>query len=156
MYKNRIIIYCHGDAYIGCFHNYPLSMLSKLSQLTGCVAISIDYKLPPEFPLRIAVEEVLIVYKWLCDHDKMRSGKKLNITSNCPQFLLDLPCDGVMSKKIVIAGDSAGGNLCLLALQAINGTKALKMPCCGWSISPWTYLPGFERKRNEILNCLSA
>ena len=28
------------------------------------------------------------------------------------------------------------------------------MPCCGWPISPWTYLPVFERKRNEIRDAM--
>ena len=115
----------------------------------GCVAISVDYKCPPEFPLPRCVEDMLCVYEWLCDYKKIRSGQKMKITDNCPQYLIDLPVEN-MNKKIIIAGDSAGGNLCLLTLQAIKEKESLGMPCCAWPISPWTSLTGFDDR--EIRN----
>eukprot|EP01084_Bolivina_argentea_P032898 60892_1 len=134
--NNGIIVYTHGGSYIGGSHTYPFSMLSLLSKQTGCVTISIDYKIPPEFPLPNCVDDIQTIYEWLLDINNCRTNRK-NISSNCPNDLLNVNATN-LQKRIVFAGDSAGGNLCLLSLQRINGIKDLDLPCCAWLIAPWT------------------
>ena len=112
-------------------------MLAVLSELTGCVAISIDYKLCPEYPLPRCVLDALSVYKWLCDVDGVRTQQRQRVSDHCPQWLLEMD-GGQVHKKCVFAGESAGGGLCLLLLQAINADKSLSLPCCTWRLSPWT------------------
>ena len=75
---------------------------------------SIDYSLAPEAPFPVALNEVLGVYE---------------------QILLA----GKSAKKIVIAGDSAGGGLALASLVNFR-EEGLEMPACGILISPWTDL----------------
>eukprot|EP01083_Nonionella_stella_P139467 425446_1 len=148
-----IILYTHGGAYIVGSHRDAFPMLLLLSELTGCVTISVEYKLAPEFALPRCVDDVVMVYNWLCDVNKIRSDKTMDVSSNCPLFLVELEPQNA-HRKIVLSGDSAGGGLCLLALQAINKDPSLNMACCAWPISPWTNVGGFDRKRNEMIDAM--
>jgi len=62
---------------------------------------SIDYKLAPEHPFPAAVDDCWQAYNWIID--------------NCKDTLWINP------RKVVLVGDSAGGNLVLaVALRAIK------------------------------------
>lgn len=47
-------------------------------------------------------------------------------------------------KNIIIAGDSAGGGLCLALLQILRDTEGLTLPAGGILISPVCLLNKFE------------
>jgi hormone-sensitive lipase len=65
-----------------------------------CPIVSIDYSLSPEFPFPRPTEEALYTYAWILQN---------------PQKL------GWTGEKIVLVGDSAGGNLIVsLALRLIE------------------------------------
>ena len=79
-----------NGGFLGGSHTFPLAMLSKMSQATGRMALSIDYRCPPVFPLPAAVRDIVTLYRWLCDHGKVRSQRKLSVTANCPRSLVEL------------------------------------------------------------------
>eukprot|EP01083_Nonionella_stella_P149009 472618_1 len=55
--NNGIILYTHGGVYIIGSHRDAFPMLLLLSELTGCVTISVEYKLAPEFALPRCVDD---------------------------------------------------------------------------------------------------
>ncbi|WP_104665345.1 alpha/beta hydrolase fold domain-containing protein [Ensifer adhaerens] len=61
-----------------------------LANATGCVIFSVGYRLAPEHPYPAPLDDVYCVLRWVADH-----AERL----------------GVDGDRIVIAGDSAGGNL---------------------------------------------
>ena len=68
------------------------AFVSELTQRTGMLAVMPEYRLAPEEPFPAAVEDVMACYR----------------------ELLSL---GYAPEDIVVAGDSAGGNLTMVLLQ---------------------------------------
>lgn len=81
-----------------CTHRVPLSHLCKL---TGARALSVRYRLAPQNPFPAALVDVLTAYLSLI---------------HPPPGSLHEP---VPANKIVVCGDSAGGNLSLTLLQTL-------------------------------------
>jgi monoterpene epsilon-lactone hydrolase len=82
--------------------------------VTGLPALSLDYRLPPVATLPAPVEDAMAAYRHLLD-------------------------EGHAAERIVVAGDSAGGNLALaLALHAAEA--GLPRPAALVLLSPWTDL----------------
>ena len=73
--------------------------------------LGIDYRLAPEVTFPAPVEDSVAAYRWLLSN-------------------------GIDPKKIVIAGDSAGGGLVVSALVALRYLGE-PMPAAGICISPW-------------------
>eukprot|EP01084_Bolivina_argentea_P150751 263235_1 len=120
--KNGVIIECHGGGYILFNSSIRFHFAEIISKLTKCVVILLDYKLAPEFPLPIAVNELIFLYK----------------------YILTEYNGGIPYSKIAMTGDSAGGGLVMLGLQSMKygRHKKLKLPqpCCVWLNSPWVNL----------------
>ena len=112
---NGIIICLHGGGYVAGSPPMQYALCSLLSKLTGCVCLSIDYRLCPEYPLPAAVDDVVNVYKYCLNDLK------------------------ISNKKISVIGESAGGGLSLLFIQYLNDNNIL-LPSCCWVNSPWTNL----------------
>ncbi len=88
--NSNAIIYFHGGGFVhGSIDTYD-RLCSKIAIRTNCLVISVDYKLAPEYKFPIALEECYELVKKL--------GTDLKI--NKYKF-----------KKIILMGDSAGGNL---------------------------------------------
>ena len=68
--------------------------------------MSVDYSLSPEAPYPEALQEVLDCYLWLVSGD--------------PEVESAI---GFHPKKIAICGDSAGGNLCMALVLALNDIR---------------------------------
>eukprot|EP01060_Flectonema_neradi_P031281 TRINITY_DN4702_c4_g1_i1.p1 TRINITY_DN4702_c4_g1~~TRINITY_DN4702_c4_g1_i1.p1 ORF type:complete len:318 (+),score=37.88 TRINITY_DN4702_c4_g1_i1:39-992(+) len=110
---NKTILYLHGGAYIIGNPRMASSLCARLSELTQTPVIGVDYRLAPEFPIPNCTNDVVSVYKELLQT--------------------------VHPSKIAIAGDSAGGGLCLLAIQALRDA-GLPLPNCAVAISPFADL----------------
>lgn len=109
-----IILYCHGGGYNTGSFRYARSVTNKLAENTGYKVLAFDYRLAPEFPYPCALEDALKVWN----------------------YLLSL---GYTSDSIVVAGDSAGGNLALsLTLRLKELT--MDLPRGLVLFSPWTDL----------------
>ncbi len=88
--NSKAIIYFHGGGFVhGNIDTYD-RLCSKIALKTNCLVISVDYKLAPEYKFPIALEECYEIVK------------KLGT---------DLKIDEYEFQKIILMGDSAGGNL---------------------------------------------
>lgn len=112
--KDYVILYCHGGGYnTGSFH-YARSITNKLAEISAMGVFSFDYRLAPEYPYPTALEDALNVWEYLRKQ-------------------------GWESRQILIAGDSAGGNLAL-ALTLKLKEKQKEIPKGLLLFSPWTDL----------------
>jgi monoterpene epsilon-lactone hydrolase len=108
-----IVLYLHGGGYVFGSPRTHRNIVSRISHVTGLPAFSVDYRLPPTWKLPAPVEDAMAVYRALLeDHDPAR---------------------------IVVAGDSAGGNLTHeLALHLAEA--GLPQPAALVLLSPWADL----------------
>ena len=115
---NGVILCAHGGGYVAGMPSMQYNLCSYLSKLTGCICLSVDYKLCPEGLITDCVNDVFEIYKYLLQENMVES-----------------------SKKIAIMGESAGGGLSLLLLQKIRDYnnqhiddtyKYLGDPGCCW------------------------
>lgn len=112
-----------------CTHRIPVSHLSKK---TGAPVLSVRYRLAPQNPFPAALIDALVAY--------------LSLISPPPGSFHQ----PVSADKIIIAGDSAGGNLSLALLQTILRLRRvspmvlfygqeipIELPAGIAAISPW-------------------
>ena len=116
--EDAVIFYCHGGGYISGSCSDHRALVSKLVAYTGIRLLLYEYRLAPEHPFPAAVEDTLNAYRWL-------------LTQVAP------------GTRLIIAGDSAGGGLCLVTLLALKdlvsqGETELQLPLAGICISPNT------------------
>jgi monoterpene epsilon-lactone hydrolase len=110
--QDRALMYIHGGAWIMGSTKTHRGFVSKLAYASGIRALSINYRLAPENPFPAGLNDCITAYEWLLHN-------------------------GISANKIVVAGDSAGGNLTLALLIALRDTgKAL--PAGAIAISPAT------------------
>lgn len=110
---NKVILYVHGGGYVSGSCDDHRAIVAKFAKRCGFTNLLFDYRLAPEFPFPAAVDDTISVYNFL-------------LTKYKPE-------------NILIAGESAGGGLCLAALLALKD-KSLPMPCGAVAMSPWTDL----------------
>lgn len=112
--KKYVIFYCHGGGYSTGSSLYARTLTTKLATSTSMDVLCFDYRLAPEHPYPAALEDAMQVWNYL--------------------MLL-----GYGARDVILAGDSAGGNLALsLALQ-LKAQKRL-LPRGLILMSPWTDL----------------
>jgi monoterpene epsilon-lactone hydrolase len=116
------LLYLHGGAFVVETPRAHGAFVSKLAARCGMIAVMPSYRLAPEEPFPAAVEDVMACYRGL----------------------LDL---GYAPEDIVVAGDSAGGNLTLVLLQQAL-REGLPMPAAGLMLSPGMELSGKLRSHN--------
>ena len=86
--KKYVILYCHGGGYSTGSRIYARTLTDKLAQSTSMDVLCFDYRLSPENPYPAALEDALKVWDYLMLY-------------------------GYGARDVIIAGDSAGGNLAL-------------------------------------------
>jgi monoterpene epsilon-lactone hydrolase len=113
-YSDKVILYLHGGGYaVGSAASHR-GLVGKIVADSSIKALSVNYRLAPEFPFPAGLDDSLIVYKWLIEN-------------------------GYKPKDIIIMGDSAGGGLALSTLLKIK-SENLEQPLAAVVISPWTDL----------------
>ena len=124
---SHAILYCHGGGYTSGNLGYSRVLASKLTQATGMDVLSFEYRLAPEHPYPAAVEDAVRAWDYL--------------------MLL-----GYGAEQIILAGDSAGGNLALVLCQRLRAAKR-RLPGAMLLMSPWTDMTmsgASYRERMEI------
>lgn len=124
----RVILYLHGGAFVVETPRLHGAFVTRLAAATGCGVLVAHYRLAPEHPFPAAPDDALTAYRWL-----LASGRE--------------------GREIVVAGDSAGGNLALGLLQRIVH-EGLPAPACAVALSPITdgTLSGESIRRNDGLD----
>lgn len=116
--RDRVLLYLHGGGFIMGSPNSHRLLTVELGEATKIRVLSVDYRLAPEHPYPAPLEDCVTVYNWLLS-------------------------TGIAPKNIVIAGDSAGGNLTLTTLLRLrdDGTP---LPAGAVCLSPGTDLAGVD------------
>lgn len=112
--KKYVILYCHGGGFSTGSCLYGRTLTSKIAKSTSMDVLSFDYRLAPEYPYPAAVEDALKAWDYL--------------------MLL-----GYGARDVIVAGDSAGGNLALVLVHELKKQgRILPRGLVLWS--PWTDL----------------
>jgi acetyl esterase len=85
-----VLVYFHGGGFVLCDLDSHDSCCRRLSNGIGAVVVSVDYRLAPEHPFPAAVDDAWAATEWVSQHMGELGGDPA---------------------RLVIAGDSAGGNL---------------------------------------------
>ena len=112
--SRKVILYVHGGGYVSGSCNDHRGFVSKFAKSTGVTNLLYEYRLAPENPFPAALEDSIKIYQWI-----LASGFK--------------------PENMIIAGESAGGGLCLATLLALKELD-IEMPVAAVAISPWTDL----------------
>ncbi|MGW0177471.1 alpha/beta hydrolase [Rhodococcus sp. NPDC003322] len=85
-----VVVFAHGGGFVFCDLDTHDGLCRALSNGVGAVVVSVDYRLAPEHPAPAALEDVYAALMWT--------------KANCAALNGD-------PSRLVVAGDSAGGNL---------------------------------------------
>ncbi len=84
------VVFFHGGGFVVCDLDSHDGFCRAMSRHTGSVVVSVDYRLAPEHRAPAAAEDCFAAYCWAVEHaDEL----------------------GIDPSRVVIAGDSAGGNM---------------------------------------------
>ena len=108
------ILYLHGGAFCSGSPATHRHLAGRISKQTGAVVFVPHYRLAPEHPFPAALEDCIESYHSLLDA-------------------------GFSPDRIIIAGDSAGGNLTLVLLLYLRD-NGMELPSAGVCLSPVTDL----------------
>ncbi|MFC3941251.1 alpha/beta hydrolase [Pseudomonas gingeri NCPPB 3146 = LMG 5327] len=110
----RILFYIHGGGYVGGSPKGYLGLAGHFAKLLGARVYLPDYRLAPEHPFPIPIDDTLAAYRWLLEQ------------GNDP-------------RSIVFSGDSAGGAM-VVSVMVKARNAGLPLPAGGAALSPWANL----------------
>ena len=112
----RRLLYIHGGAFMMGSPKSHRRITSKLSEVAGAAVLAIDYRLMPEHPRTAGIEDCRTAYRWMLGQGPDGPGP---------------------AAAVLVAGDSAGGNL-TLSLIAWVRDSGLRAPDAALALSPFT------------------
>jgi len=113
---DKVILYFHGGGMVLMSPKTHRALTIKIAELTKMRVLSVEYRLAPEHPFPAPLEDCFKAYKWLLSQ-------------------------GIKAENIVIAGDSAGGNLTLTTLIKLRD-EGIPLPAGAVALSPATDYTG--------------
>lgn len=108
--EDKILLYLHGGGFILGLTSLHLEMIAYLVQRLGIRSLVVDYRLAPKYPFPASLNDCVMVYRWLLEN-------------------------GYKPENIVLAGDSAGGNLVITSLIKLRD-EGTKLPAAIACLSP--------------------
>jgi len=91
-----LMVFLHGGGWmLASLRSYD-TPCRRLAAKAGCVVVSVDYRLAPEHPFPAAVDDAWDAYTWAAGH---------------------ATAVGASPRRLVVCGDSAGGNLAAVVAQ---------------------------------------
>ncbi len=113
---DRRLLYIHGGAFTMGSPKSHRIITTKLSRMTGMSVLAIDYRLMPEHRRLDSLLDSQTAYRWILEHGPAGEGPV---------------------SELVVAGDSAGGNL-TLAVIAWARDEGLRAANAAVALSPAT------------------
>jgi epsilon-lactone hydrolase len=107
------VLYLHGGGYT-YYSKAHHNLIALVTLAVQSRTFALDYRLCPEHPFPSQLEDALAAYRWLLEI-------------------------GVAPERLVVSGDSAGGNLALALLLAIREAR-IPSPALAVCLAPWTDL----------------
>jgi acetyl esterase/lipase len=109
---DKLILQLHGGAYVIGLDDMHRDFAVRYSRISGGSSVlSVDYRIAPEHTFPAALEDAIEAWDWLLDQ-------------------------GYRAKDIIVAGDSAGGNLALALVLALRD-EGRELPAAIICMSPW-------------------
>ncbi|MBS1182781.1 MAG: hydrolase [Proteobacteria bacterium] len=93
------IVYLHGGGWVLCSLDTHDNICRNLAASVGAVVVSIDYRMAPEHRFPVATDDCLAAIRWVAAHAKGL---------------------GIDQAKLIVGGDSAGGNLAAVTALRIR------------------------------------
>lgn len=121
--RRRAILYCHGGGYTSGNLGYARPLAAKLAAVTGWEVLSFEYRLSPEHPFPAAAEDAMKAWDYLM-------------------------YQGFGSRDIMVAGDSAGGNMALVLCHRLKAAGR-RLPARLVLMSPWTDMTASGKSYTE-------
>src|SRR5579884_4407680 len=106
-----VILYLHGGGYAFSIRAHD-NLIAFVALAAQARIFALDYRLAPEHPFPAQLEDAQAAYHWLLSR-------------------------GIAPEHIVLAGDSAGGNLALTLLLALRDAQQ-SLPALAVCLCPWT------------------
>lgn len=113
---SRRVLFLHGGAFLFGSPKGHRKFTNKLAEITNGVVLSVDYRMLPENKRGASIEDAQRAYKWILENGPDAAS----------------PLD-----QLILAGDSAGGNLALM-LSGWSKTGAKRKPDAVLGFSPST------------------
>jgi epsilon-lactone hydrolase len=110
----RVVLFLHGGGYISGSLLSHRHMVAQAGREAGARTLALGYRLAPEHPFPAALEDAVAGYRFLLSQ-------------------------GFAPRRIVMAGESAGGGLAVAALVRLRDAGD-PLPACAWLSSPWVDL----------------
>lgn len=101
-----VLVFFHGGGWVICDLDTHDGLCRSLANGTGCVVVSVDYRLAPEHKFPAAPEDCYAATQWVAAHAAEINGDP---------------------SKIAIGGDSAGGNLTAVVAQMARDQDGPKL-----------------------------
>ena len=93
---DTMLVWLHGGGWVIGAPDLSLGETDSLANLANTKVLSIDYRMAPEHPFPAAYDDSIAAVQWVFDHaDEL----------------------GIDPRKVVVGGDSAGGNLAAAVAQ---------------------------------------
>ncbi len=111
---DKVLLYLHGGGFLVGSAQTGAVICGLLAKTADCQAFSLEYPLTPESTYPAQLDSAVAAYRMLLDR-------------------------GFKPEKIVVAGDSAGGNLTLTLLCKLRDS-GIPLPAGAYLVSPWADL----------------
>lgn len=83
------VVYFHGGGWVVGNLDTHDGVCHTLAKRSGCIVVSVDYRLAPEHPFPAAIDDAWAATAWVAQHGP----------------------EGIDTERLAVGGDSAGGNL---------------------------------------------
>lgn len=110
----QVLLYLHGGGFVFGLTPLHLQMGAYLAKNMGLRILMVDYRLAPDYPFPAALDDCAAAYRWLMQQN-------------------------YLPENIVVAGDSAGGNLAITMSMKLRDSGSL-LPAALACLSPVTDL----------------
>ncbi len=117
-----VVLYLHGGGYAFSIRAHD-NFIAFFARAARARTFALDYRLAPEHPFPAQLEDAQAAYHWLLS-------------------------SGIAPEHILIAGDSAGGNLTLTLLLALRDAQQ-PLPRMAICLCPWTDMDSSSRSMKE-------
>jgi len=108
--NDQALLYLHGGGFVFGLTPPHLEMLAYLAQKMGVRILAVDYRVAPDHPFPAPLDDCATAYRWLLKQ-------------------------GFSAQNLVVAGDSAGGNLTITMMMKLrDGGEPL--PAAAACLSP--------------------
>ncbi len=114
--ENKVLLYLHGGGYFFSSAALHRPITWRLSLACKRPVLAINYRMAPAYQFRHWLDDAVTAYTHLLER-------------------------GYQPHNILVAGDSAGGNLVLIMLQSLRH-QGLPLPAACICLSPWTDITG--------------